>query len=75
MNLNIITHESSKNKDDTNDDESLNGSESICLWNLVGDTIEDVDKTEEDSDKDGHPSRNTLWRNKKADPRNYHKHS
>ena len=64
----FLTHESTKDKDDTDDDESLNSSESICLGNLVGDAVEDVDKTEEHSDEDGHPAWHTLWGHEEADP-------
>ena len=38
-------------------------------------TIEDVDKAEEDSDEDCHFARNTLRRNQKADPRDDNKHA
>ena len=38
-------------------------------------TIEDVDKAEEDSDEDCHSARNTLRRNEKADPRDDNKHA
>ena len=62
------THESTKDKYNADDDESLNGRESVSLGDLVGDAVEDVDEAEEDGDEDRHPAGDTLGRHEEADP-------
>ena len=70
-----LTHESTKDKYDADDDESLNSCESVSLGDLVGDAVEDVDEAEEDSDEDGHPAGNTLRGHQEADPWHDDKHA
>ena len=69
------THESSKDEYDANDDESLNGCESVRLGDLVGDAVEDVDEAEEDGDEDGHPTGDTLGGHEEADPGHNDEHT
>ena len=54
------THESPKYEEDTDDDEGLNSSQAIGFRYLGRNTVEDVDKNQEDGDKDGHAARDTL---------------
>ena len=63
-----LTHQCSEYKNNADDDEGLNGCETISFGNLVGDAVEDVDEAEEDSDEDGHPARDTLGWDEEADP-------
>ena len=70
-----LTHQCSKYKNNADNDEGLNGCETISFRNLVGDAVEDVDQAEEDGDEDGHSARDTLRGNEEADPANNDKHS
>ena len=63
-----LTHQCSKYKNNADDDEGLNGCETISFGNLVGDAVEDVDEAEEDGDEDGHSARNTLGGDEETDP-------
>ena len=62
------TYESTKHKDNTDNDERFNCSESICFRDVAGDAVEDVDKHEEDCDEDCHSARDTLGGHEEADP-------
>ena len=73
--MNVCTYKSTKHEDYADDNEGFYCSESICFWDVAGDAIEDVDKDKEDSDKDCHPPRNTLWRHEEANPRHDDKHA
>ena len=54
------THKSSEHEEDTDNDECLNSSQAIGFGYLGRNTVEDVDKNEEDGDKDGHPTRDAF---------------
>ena len=69
------TQKCKKDKYDANNDESFNSCETISLRNVVCDAIEDVDKTKEHSDENGHSARNTLRRHQEADPGDNDEHA
>ena len=56
----MLTHESPKYEEYTDDDEGLNSSQAIGFRYLGRNTVEDVDKNQEDGDKDGHTARDAL---------------
>ena len=73
--VNILTHQSTEHEHDANDDERLDGGEPIRLGDIVSDAVKDVDQTEEDRDKNCHPARDALGRDKEGDPGDYDEHA
>ena len=43
------------------------GSQALDIRGVGGDTVENVDQNQEDSDQERHSTRNYLWRNQKTD--------
>jgi hypothetical protein len=61
-----LTYESSKDKEDTDDDPGLYGGEPLRLGDVGGDGVEDVHQYQEHRDQQGHPAHNShilLWTN------------
>jgi hypothetical protein len=61
-----ITYQRAEDKNDVDNHEHLNRCETVGFGDVACDTIEDVDEDEEDSDENGHSTRDTLGRYKKA---------
>ena len=70
-----INNKSPKYKQDASQHPDFNGCESFGFGRVCVDVIEDVDEDKEDSDEDGHSTRNTLRRHQEADPRDYDEHT
>ena len=64
----MFTYQCTKDKDNADNNKEFDRSETVSLWNVAGDAVENVDKDKEDCDKNCHPSWNTFWRNEETDP-------
>ena len=51
-----ITHQSSEHKKNTNNDESFDCGQSLSLWNIGGDGVENVDQNQKYRDQQSHPA-------------------
>ena len=54
---------SSEDEDDAGNDPGLDGGETLGLWAVGLNCVEDVDEHQEDCDKEGHTTRNNLENN------------
>ena len=72
--LSKITNQGPEDKQDAGDDVGLDRCEPLCLGDVGGDGVEDVDEDEEHGDEESHPARHILRGDEEADPGHQHEH-
>ena len=72
--LSKITNQGPEDKQDAGDDVGLDRCEPLCLGDVGGDGVEDVDEDEEHGDEESHAAGHILRGDEEADPGHQHEH-
>ena len=73
--LSKITNQGPEDKQDAGDDVGLDRCEPLCLGDVGGDGVEDVDEDEKYGNEYCHPAGDVVWGDEETDPGDHDEHS